>query len=478
MSHSRFREPARGSIRNPVHSAFGDARLRANLTKPTLPPRRLHWRLVAIALVGFLVGCASHSDRVVKARQQFYAGQLDLANESIVTTLEKAPKDAEVLKLDQALVRLSQGEAREAESLLLEVRDEFDHLEQKNLAEDVLSYLTDETERAYSGEPYERVLIRVFLALANLLDDGADVEAYSLQVQDEQQKILETYGEQAEEIAPQFQVAIAPYLRGVLAESTHHRYDDAARDYAQVVAWQPTFDAGRADLDRVQNGRHSERGNGVVYVIAFVGKGPYKKSVAETPTTAALLVADQILSATGKHTLPPTIAPIKVPRVVRAPNNIDRLLVQINNEAAGHTTTVTDVTAMAIAQNNAEIDGIVGRAVARRVVKKAIVYTAKDAASVTNNSFVNFAMDAAGVLWEATETADTRCWGLLPDSIQVKRIELPVGQHQLGLQPASGTGPKGELQTLAVEVVDGRNTYVLANFPGVNPTGQIQTVTH
>ena len=43
-------------------------------------------------------------------------------------------------------------------------------------------------------------------------------------------------------------------------------------------------------------------------------------------------------------------------------------------------------------------------------------------------------LNAAGVVWEATESADTRCWGLLPEKIQVLRIELPAGQHQLSLQ--------------------------------------------
>ena len=37
------------------------------------------------------------------------------------------------------------------------------------------------------------------------------------------------------------------------------------------------------------------------------------------------------------------------------------------------------------------------------------------------------ALDVAGVVWEATESADTRCWGLLPDKIQVMRLELPAG---------------------------------------------------
>lgn len=52
-----------------------------------------------------------------------------------------------------------------------------------------------------------------------------------------------------------------------------------------------------------------------------------------------------------------------------------------------------------------------------------------------NGSLQNLAFDAAGVVWEATEAADTRCWGLLPDKIQVLRVELPAGEHELDLRP-------------------------------------------
>jgi hypothetical protein len=67
------------------------------------------------------------------------------------------------------------------------------------------------------------------------------------------------------------------------------------------------------------------------------------------------------------------------------------------------------------------------------------------------------------VAWEATENADTRCWGLLPDTIQVLRLELPVGQHTLALQPVDRNGqPTGTAIPQTVTVLDGRNTYVVA----------------
>jgi hypothetical protein len=113
--------------------------------------------------------------------------------------------------------------------------------------------------------------------------------------------------------------------------------------------------------------------------------------------------------------------------------------------------------------------------VARRVVKKAAVYAAKEAvAPKGNNLLVEIGLDVAGVAWEATESADTRCWGLLPEKVQVLRLELPAGQHQLALEPV---GPRGTSQGPAamatVRIDDGRNTYVLAGFPSGRLAGQV-----
>ena len=84
-------------------------------------------------------------------------------------------------------------------------------------------------------------------------------------------------------------------------------------------------------------------------------------------------------------------------------------------------------------------------------------------AALPSGSLPAFAFDAAGVAWEAGENADTRCWGLLPDTIQVLRLELPAGTHTLALQPVDRSGrPAGHAVQRTVTVLDGRNTYVLA----------------
>ena len=91
----------------------------------------------------------------------------------------------------------------------------------------------------------------------------------------------------------------------------------------------------------------------------------------------ALLIADQILSATNKYRLPPTIAPIKVPKVVVPQNMIDRVRVMVDGRVAGETATITNIGQMAIEQYAAIYPQVIARAVVRRVVKKGVIYGAK-----------------------------------------------------------------------------------------------------
>jgi len=440
---------------------------------------RTSWLILVLALAVPLAGCASHADRLREVREHFYAGNLALAETAIEKHLKKAKGEAEILKLDRAIVELAYGQPKQAEQTLREVRDSLDYLEQKSAAESALSMVTDDNAVAYPGEDYEKVMIRAFLALANLMHDGGDAGAYALQVSEKQEQIIQK-GTDASGENPKLayqRVALGAYLRGMLAEATHANYDDVERNWAKVVSWEPQFPFGQEDLARATHGRHSQPGNGVLYVFTLVGRGPYKEEVAEVPSQIALLIADRILSATGKHTLPPTIAPVKVPKVVLSYNRVRNVLVYADGIHQGRTETITDVGRLAVEQHEAVYPQIVARAVVRRIVKKGVVYGAKEALHVDHPAG-ELLMDVGGVIWEATETADTRCWGLLPDRIQVLRLELPAGEHRIGLRPAGNAGPIGQEHSETVTIVDGRNTYLMADFPGDRLVGNILSRTN
>jgi hypothetical protein len=434
--------------------------------------RRLSLCCIAVALS--LTGCATHMIRLQPVRAAFQRGDVAEADRLLADELEQRSGEEDLLLLDRAMVTLADGRPADAERMLRRARDSFDQLEEESSAETTWSMLSDDDARAYHGEDYEKVLVRAMLALSNLVQDGDDAEAYSLQVIDKQQRIVAAAAQPdgTNPKASYQQVALAPYLRGLLREETHRDYDDAARNFQLVVDWQPDFRPGRAHLARAAGGSHSRRGHGVVHVFALVGHGPFKAEVEEMPTSTSLLIADQILSTQLGTTLPPTVAPIKVPRIVAAPGAAGTVQVAVGDWAAGQTETITDVSQMAIRQQEALLPTTLARAVARRTVKKGTIYGVKQGLGM-REGLPSLALDAAGVAWEASENADTRCWSLLPDRIQVLRLELPVGIHTLEMRPLDRQGQQlGPAVPQTVTVADGRNTYLLVQASDAGLVGR------
>lgn len=457
-----------------------------------------------VMLIGSATGCASHYDRVWIVREEFHAGRLDVARASVDQQLKKHSREADVFLLDKAMIELTSGHPKEAEQILRRVRDRFDEYEQKTAGEFTKSMLTDDNAQAYAGEDYERVLIRAMLALSNLMTDGRDANAYALQMVDKQQQIIESVSARQKKNAEAIearrarqkrndgspplenepflpaelaykQVALGPYIRAMLAEESPLTLDEAAKARVQVANFEPNFRDAKNDLQRAQYEKPLAPGRGVLYVFALVGRGPIKQEREEMATQVSLLIADRIVNAFSNRAIPPTLAPVKVPYVVNFPSIAEGVAVRVDGERVGSTATIVDVGAMAERQQQAHFPEVIARAVARRVLKKGIVYAAEEAAKVDQGSLLSLGVMAAGVAWEATENADTRCWALLPDTIQVLRVELPVGGHEIQLRPIGHGGELAAAAGTKVQIADGRNTYLLGTLPTTQFVGKLIT---
>ena len=99
----------------------------------------------------------------------------------------------------------------------------------------------------------------------------------------------------------------------------------------------------------------------------------------------------------------------------------------------------------------------------------------QEVTDVDKGSPLSLAATVAGIAWEATENADTRCWGLLPDTIQVLRIDLPVGDHDVALRPASHEGEFASSARTTVTIHDGRNSYLMGTLPASQFVGTLLT---
>ena len=432
---------------------------------------------IVLLAAAVLAGCATHADRIQPVREAFHVGQLGAAAAALDESRDARLRNEDVKQLDRAVIELASGRPADAERLLREVRDRFEHLEQFSAAEQAASLVSDDNAKAYSGEDYEKVLIRAMLALTNLMNGGGDAAAYALQVTEKQDQIIQQVQaknpDDPHAVLDYKQVALGPYVRAMLAEESPLTLDDAARARLQVVNWAPDFRDGAQDLQRAQHEAATKPGHGALYVFALVGRGPIKEEVAEVPTQAALLIADRIISHNANRGLPPTIAPVKVPKVRTFPSTTDAIAVHVDGSEQGQTATLVDVGRMARSQHEARYPGIVAEAVARRVLKKGVIYGAKEWADADPWSASSIALSAVGVAWEATESADTRCWSLLPDQIQVLRVELPAGEHEVKLAGLSGHVTTGRPTVTKVHIREGRNTYILGNFPRGDLVGEL-----
>ncbi|MAI72565.1 MAG: hypothetical protein CMM01_16895 [Rhodopirellula sp.] len=457
------------------------------MTTRYLHPAKILLLLVAIA---HLSGCARSVATISNARQAFAVGDLTTAS---VTLQEVASNNAQVretAELDMAVIELATGAPSKAERRLRAMRDQFDAAKKINPLSDTAAVLTDDNAKRFRPAGYEEVMIRTMLAICSLAGDQVDAESYTLQAINRQATLAAKANKRGLDGGDIYQpIAIAPYLRGVLREATHHDYDDASRYYQLASTVQPDFSAAAADIARSKNGTHSTKGNGVLYVISCVGRGPILQETTAPTTTATLAIASSVLNSAINQTrhdkdhqatehsdarnsqetdeVPalPNIASVKVPEVVIPESPVASVGIIVNGEPIGKTETLTNVADLAIRQNQAEMPWTIARAIVRRVTKEATVAAVGDAMGLegTAGSLFHFATASA---WSGMEKADTRCWGLLPREIQVLRTELPAGVHQVQVVPLGrGGGPLAGGIQQEITITNGRNQYLMVMAP-------------
>ncbi len=447
-----------------------------------LHPAELLLLLVAIAC---LPGCARSVATIGSARQAFAVGDLTTAAVTLKEVASEHSEVQETAELDMAVIELATGSPSAAERRLRAMRDRFDTAAKINPFSETAAVLTDDNAKRFRPAGYEEVMIRTMLAICSLAGDQVDAESYTLQAINRQSKLAAKANKQGLDGGKIYQpIAIAPYLRGVLREATHHDYDDASRYYQLASTVQPDFTAAATDIARSKSGTHSAKGNGVLYVISCVGRGPVLQETVAPTTTATLAIASSVLNSATNQTsddeakengtdqsdpeeVPalPNIASVKVPEVVIPESPVASVGIFVNGEPIGKTETLTNVAELAIRQNQAEMPWTIARAIVRRVTKEAAVASIGDAMGLegTAGSLFHFATASA---WSGMEKADTRCWGLLPREIQVLRTELPAGSHQVQVVPLgcqNGLLSNGIQQPITI--INGRNQYMIVMAP-------------
>lgn len=453
-------------------------------------------------LAGALTGCASKMATIDDGRNAFVQGDLNTAIKVFTDVSQSSDRYASPAELDLAVVEIASGNVERASTRLRTLRDRFDRTSPaKRVVGETLAMVTDDTARTFKPAGYEEVMIRTMLSMCSLVSGDGDAESYINQAAMRQADLRSAAETQRKKFfpdlldpAPHQELALAPYLRGVLREATHHDFDDAKRNYQLVSAIKPDFMPAFEDFQRASVGNHSQRDHGALYVFALVGRGPVLVPTQAPVTSAAVSIASTLLLNDDEKeddvTRLPKITQVQIPGVVVPSSPISAVTVTAQTaipqiaipqiaipqtaipqtadaqyQLLGATQSLTDVAGLVQRQADAERPWIIARSFARQVGKELAVAKVRDGLNLDGGLGTAFQF-VTTTAWTATEETDTRCWGLLPREIQVLRAELPVGDHAIHFAPVGPDGFSiGPERVKTVHIENGRNAYVVLIAP-------------
>lgn len=464
----------------------------------------------ALALMSAFFGCNRGAKHQLTAVARFDQGTPLDAIAAFDEAAQARGAELEIIAADRAIAALMAGDPSSSEEPLRKTRNRMDFLRQKDISEQTKAVVSDDKAVAWSGREFEQRMIDNLLILCSLMGNRQDAFAYASQamehVQNDQELLVDNmkgtsadqpvttvgHSEQPAAVAHAMPAAryspnaFSAYLHAAIRSENPMDRDLTTNSIQQIGFWSsvPAATTTTASLNTESGfGTLSPRGQGVVHVITFVGRVTDWTVERSVPTTSALLIADQILSAAGDHTLPPTVAPVQIARPVAAfspqPQVTRARVIAPQASPITISKTIVDLNKAARDSYLADRDQQIARAVARRVIKKGAVYAAKDQLAVDGGSGADLLLNLGGIAWEAIEKADTRHLQLLPARIEVLQLTLPAGEHQIALWSApagdSVSAPANQNAQVPVVVDNGRNTFVLCFRPHGELAGSILT---
>jgi len=204
----------------------------------------------------------------------------------------------------------------------------------------------------------------------------------------------------------------------------------------------------------------------VLHVFYLGGRGPHLETDHRSPEGNAIQIAAIGAAIIGNSTAALGQAAVPVPKVMVTDPAVPPLAVRVEGQAAAASTyPILDVNQVACQQLEANMPGIVARAVVRRAIKggigAAIESEGSNEAQLLGFLFTLF---STGV-----ERAETRNWTTLPAQLQVARLPVPEGEHRVLL---------GERLEARVKIARGRDTYALVLRPNLGLPGVVVVDVH
>ncbi len=409
-------------------------------------------RLVALlVLVTLQVGCVSARMRETEIDRLFREGQYLVAADKLRAQIapggpgSPGSEDELLYLLDLGLSLHQGGRFEESNAFFALAEKHLGLNDYTSVTEEAGTLLTGENTKAYRGEDFEKVLVHVYKAMNYAALGATDEALVEARLVNRRLEELKREGQK-----PYKQNAFARYLSAVLYES-EGEFNDAYIDYKKTLEiepnlrqlgldlwrvaralgmrdemerWSRKFELSPEETDPARNRVWSQRsGKGEVVVIFQNGLSPVKVPDPAFPS---------------------------LPRFVARHNPVTDATVEVDGVVRGRTWMLHDIENTAISNLEEKKAAMAAKRIAGRVAKAVV---ADQVRRRTKN-------EALGLLTElilvASDQADTRSWALLPRDLQILRIAVEPGTHEVRAIPSGGV----PLESKMVSVEPGRKVFV------------------
>jgi uncharacterized protein len=402
----------------------------------------------ALAMVLVLPGCATYSAGFVRVENAAAKRDLDGALKSL-DELKLTGSDEALLYLNKGTLLRLQGKYADSNMQFESAKSLMEKLNAISIKEQAASVSINDTFKAYECLPSEQLMVYSFEALNYLQMGAVDDAAVEARQFDVKQGLIAKKNKGAKYLSGAF----VRYLNGMVYEAAGET--DSARIEMQkaVAAYKeqnPGFPVPKkltADLARLEADKAAP--SEVVFVL-HNGLGP---SLNENN----IRVPNPGYDPRNPKSI--SMFSLAVPKLVKRPLPVDHVV--LNSDSVSETSEVVeDVNGIAEKSFNDRLPAIIARGVARLAVKK----TAEVETNKRNegNPMVSI---FTSVVSNVSERADTRTWSLLPGNIQMARMVLPAGKHDVTATYYSANGSViGTREFKDIAVKPGQKSFVSDYF--------------
>lgn len=402
---------------------------------------------VLCILVLLVTGCASYTSRIRDTRSLFEQGKYDEVIPKLVELKDKKDNDYLLYLLELGIVYHSAGKYEDAVKTFREAEKIAEIKDYTSITAESAAVLLNDTIKEYTGEHFEKVLINVYLAIDyTLLGKWEDALVECRRVNHILDRMIK------EGKLPYEHNSFAKYLSAALFES-QHEYNDAWIDYRQLEKWAGEFPYLPGPLlrltDKLQNTQELQE-----YLKKYPEmKGKYK--IGKDRGEVILIVEE------GR-------APYKVPnpqftlmpKFVRSDYDARSVFLKEGTHQA-QSYPLFDIEQTAIHELEERAAGMIAKKVAGIVVKQTAAYGVEKATKSPELGALT------AILLHLTDQADLRSWTFLPARLQIARLAIPSGRHDIRVDMVSGMGAVTPAVKVwkQVEVKAGRTVFLHYRIP-------------